>query len=102
VTYGPRPRLVDLDGGDGRVVWFFPVTVTDSTEVGVHSGALVDSAGDIYFGAHDDYLYAITASGEMRWIFSAHGDVDGPPILTPDGTLIFGADDGLLYALRTP
>ncbi len=102
VTYGPRPRLVNLDGGDGRLSWFFPVTVTDSTEVGVHSGALVDRDGDIYFGAHDDYLYAITGTGEMRWIFEAHGDVDGPPILTPDGTLIFGADDGMLYALRTP
>jgi len=100
-TYGPRPRLVSLDGGDGHIVWFFPVTVTDSTEAGVHSGPLVDAEGNIYFGAHDDYLYAITASGEIRWIFGAHGDVDGPPILTEDGTLIFGADDGLLYALRT-
>jgi outer membrane protein assembly factor BamB len=101
VTYGPRPRLVSLDGGDGRLVWFFPVTVTDSSEVGVHSGPLVDREGDVYFGAHDDYLYAITAAGEMRWIFAARGDVDGPPVLTPDGTLLFGSDDGSLYAIRT-
>jgi len=100
-TYGPRPRLVNLDSGDGRISWFFPVTVTDSSEIGVHSGPLVDSAGDIYFGAHDDYLYALTASGEIRWIYGTQGDVDGSPVLAPDGTLLFGSDDGNLYALRS-
>ena len=48
----------------------------------------------------DDYLYSLTPSGELRFIFEARGDVDGSPVLTPDGTLLVGSDDHFLYALR--
>jgi outer membrane protein assembly factor BamB len=99
-VYGPRPRIVDLDARTGELVWFFPVTVTDSSEVGVHSGALVDRSGNIYVGAHDDYVYSLTADGQLRWIHATGGDVDGSPVLAPDGTLLVGADDGILYAFR--
>lgn len=101
-VYGPRPRVVSLDAATGDVRWFFPVTVADSSEIGVHSGPLVDREGQIYFGAHDDYLYALAQTGELRWIFEASADVDGSPVLAPDGTLYVGADDGRLYALHTP
>lgn len=101
-VYGPRPRLISLNGQSGDVVWFFPVTVADSSEIGVHSGPLVDRDGHVYFGAHDDYLYALAGTGELRWIFEAAGDVDASPVLAPDGTLYVGADDGRLYALSTP
>ncbi len=101
-VYGPRPRLVSLDAATGEVRWFFPVTVADSSEIGVHSGPLVDREGQIYFGAHDDYLYALAPNGELRWIFEAAADVDGLAALAPDGTLYVGSDDGRLYALHTP
>jgi outer membrane protein assembly factor BamB len=91
---------VSLDGRTGEVVWYFPVTVTDSSEVGVHSGPLVDRGGNVYVGAHDDYLYALTSDGQLRWILGARGDVDSSPVLVPDGTLLVGADDGILYAIR--
>ncbi len=99
-VYGPRPRVISLDARTGDLDWFFPVTVTDSSEVGVHSGALVDARGDIYVGAHDDYLYSLTADGQLRFIVAARGDVDGSPVLAPDGTLLVGSDDGILYAIR--
>ena len=101
-VYGPRPRLVALEADGGEVRWYFPVTVADSAEVGVHSGPLVDRDGNIYFGAHDDYLYALRGSGDLRFILETHADVDAPPVLTPDGTLLVGSDDGRLYALHTP
>lgn len=99
-TFGPRPRVVSLDGADGRVVWSFPVTIVDTAEVGVASSPLVDREGRIYIGAHDDYLYALSPDGQMRWALETHGDVDGSPALAPDGTLYFGGDDHHLYAVR--
>ncbi|MAQ17657.1 MAG: hypothetical protein CMN30_23025 [Sandaracinus sp.] len=99
-VYGPRPRLVALDPAEGGIRWFFPVTVADSTEVGVESGALVDAEGNIYFGAHDDYLYALAPTGDMRFIHGTDGDVDSSPVLTSTGLLLFGSEDGFLHALR--
>ncbi len=99
-VYGPRPRLVALAPEDGEIRWFFPVTVADSTEVGVESGALVDRDGNLYFGAHDDYLYALAPSGDLRFIHGTAGDVDSAPILTAGGLLLFGSEDGFLHALR--
>jgi outer membrane protein assembly factor BamB len=98
-TLGPRPRVVALDAEDGALRWSFPVGLSDSTELGVASGPLVDRDGFIYFGAHDDFLYALTPGGRLRFAFETGGDVDTPPILDAAGTLYFGSDDGSLYAL---
>ncbi len=98
-VFGPRPRVVCIDpGGDTR--WFFPVTVAESTEIGVSSGPLVDRDGNIYFGAHDDYLYALNPNGQLRWVFQTAGDVDANPTLTAQGALLVGSDDMRLYALQ--
>ncbi|NOY92405.1 MAG: PQQ-like beta-propeller repeat protein, partial [Deltaproteobacteria bacterium] len=99
-VFGPRPRVVALSARDGSLAWYFPVTVADSSEVGSRSGPIVDRDGNIYVGAHDDYLYSLTSNGELRWAFQTEGDVDSSPALAPDGTLYFGSDDGMLYALE--
>ncbi len=99
-VFGPHPRVVALDGRTGAERWTFAATLKSSTEVGIESGPLVDAKGFIYFGGHDNYLYSLTPEGEMRWIFQAEGDVDAPPVLAPDGTLLVGSNDHRLYALR--
>jgi len=99
-VFGPRPRIVALDAATGAARWYFPVTVADSAEIGIASGPLVDRDGNIYVGAHDDFVYALTARGELRWVLETDGDVDSSPVLAPDGTLYLGSDDGYLYAVR--
>ena len=99
-VYGPRPRLVALDPADGEIRWFFPVTIADSRDTGIDSGALVDRDGNLYFGAHDDYLYALTKEGDLRFIYGTDGDIVASPILTESGLLLFGSDDQRLHALR--
>lgn len=99
-TFGPRPRIVCLETSDGSVRWSFAVSHSDSSEVGISSGPIADAEGNIYVGAHDDYVYSITPRGTLRWIFETRGDVDSTPILAPDGTLYVGSDDGELYAIR--
>ena len=51
-------------------------------------------------GSQDDRLYAIEPDGKLRWSVELGGDVDISPILTGDGTIYVGSDDGTLYALR--
>jgi outer membrane protein assembly factor BamB len=54
------------------------------------------------FGSQDDRVYALEPDGKLRWSVELGGDVDSSPILSPDGTIYVGSDDGKLYALRAP
>ncbi|MCB9628274.1 MAG: PQQ-like beta-propeller repeat protein [Sandaracinaceae bacterium] len=96
---GPRPRVVSLDAQTGAVRFSFALPLTESPEMGVLSGPLVDGEGSIYFGGHDDFIYSLSRTGGLRWAFRVEGDVDAPPMLDADGTLYVGCDDGRLYAL---
>jgi len=97
--YGPRPRVVSLDAASGTERWSFPVTLVESPEMGIASGPLVDGDGNVYFGAPDDYLYALSGEGELRWFYELGADIDSAPVITEDGTLLVGCDDGFLYAI---
>ena len=44
--------------------------------------------------------YSVDPNGGMRRVFRAAANVDGDPIITPDGALLIGSDDGNIYALR--
>jgi outer membrane protein assembly factor BamB len=99
-TFGPRPRIACLETRDGSVRWSFSVRHSDSAEVGISSGPITDAEGNIYVGAHDDYVYSLTSRGTLRWIFATRGDVDSSPVIAPDGTLYVGSDDNELYAIR--
>lgn len=99
-TYGPAPRVVALDGATGKELWSFGVQGTGAAEFGIHGAPLEDARGNLYFGAQDDRVYALDASGRLRWSFATRGDVDAPLAIGPEGTLYAGSDDGHLYALR--
>jgi outer membrane protein assembly factor BamB len=99
-VYGPAPRLVRLDPATGAVRWSFRVQGTGAREFGVHGGALEDDTGLLVFGAQDDVVYAIDASGTVVWRFTTGGDVDAPVTLLGDGSLVVGSDDGKVYLLR--
>jgi outer membrane protein assembly factor BamB len=99
-VYGPTPREVRLRAGDGSIVGQFAIQGTGAREFGVHGGALEDDTGTLVFGAQDDRVYAIGASGELLWQFSTAGDVDAPATLLSDGSVVVGSDDGNVFLLR--
>jgi outer membrane protein assembly factor BamB len=55
----------------------------------------------VFVGSDDKNLYAIdTASGALRWKFSAQGSVSSSPALNPNGDTVFvGSDDKQVYAI---
>jgi len=97
-VFAPRPRLVALDPDTGSERWDFAVTASDSA-ASVTSGPLVDRDGRIYFGADDDFVYALEPGGRMRWFVRTGGNVDGEPVLAADGLLLVGSDDHRLHAI---
>ncbi len=99
-VYGPSPRVVSLRGDTGEVLWSFAVPGTGAREFGVHGSPVEDADGNLYFGAQDDAVYAITANGKLRWKLATGGDVDAPIVLLADGVLLAASDDGKLYRIE--
>jgi outer membrane protein assembly factor BamB len=99
-VFGPTPRLVSLDARTGEERWSFSVDAGASSDLGVGTAPLVDVDGNIYFGADDGFIYAISADGALRWVHHTEDRVDSDPVLGLDGTLYVGSDDDHLYAIR--
>jgi outer membrane protein assembly factor BamB len=98
-VYGPAPRVVSLDGKTGEETWSFSIQGTGAKEFGVHGSPVEDREGQLYFGAQDDAVYALTSSGSLRWKLATGGDVDAPIVLARDGVLYAASDDGKVYRI---
>jgi outer membrane protein assembly factor BamB len=99
-VYGPAPRVVRLRGSTGEVLWSFSVPGTGAREFGVHGSPVEDAEGNLYFGAQDDAVYALSSNGKLRWKLATGGDVDAPVVLIADGVLLAASDDGKLYRIE--
>ncbi len=99
-TYGPRPRVVGLWPDDGSQRFEFAIQGTGAREFGIHGAPVEDAQGRLYFGAQDDFVYALRPDWTLLWKFATRGDVDAPVVITPAGLLLAGSDDGKLYAIR--
>jgi outer membrane protein assembly factor BamB len=98
-VYGPRSRVVRLDGKSGVEKASFDVPGSGAAEFGVHGAPIEDAVGNLYFGAEDDRVYAIAPSGTVTSLMTG-GDVDAPVTLLSDGALVVASDDGAVYYLE--
>jgi outer membrane protein assembly factor BamB len=114
VGFGPEAARCDVDGvtvgpdgtvylvadglyalaADGTLKWRFSPGHTHCA-----AAPALGADGTVYFGCHDDALYAVDAQGQKRWEYRTQDDVDSPPAVGADGTIYFGSDDKKLYAL---
>jgi len=99
-VYGPRSRVVRLDGKTGVEKASFAVPGTGALEFGVHGAPAEDAAGQLYFGAQDDQFRAIAPDGNLLFTLRTEGDVDAPATLLSDGALVVASDDGAVYYLE--
>jgi outer membrane protein assembly factor BamB len=64
------------------------------------TSAAVDARHDLYFASRTGHIYGFNANGRRLFDFDAGGKFDSYPALAPDGTLLFGDDNGTLFALH--
>ena len=96
---GAEPAQVRLRGDSGAVVFRARTRGTGALEFGIRGGALEDDAGNLYFGAQDDAVYALAGDGTPWFRFETGGDVDAPLTLLTDGKLLVASDDGSVTCL---
>jgi outer membrane protein assembly factor BamB len=81
--------------------------LTGSFDVVTNIGDTVRGSFDIAFSPSDDPNYGADgevctdspSSSRILWTYETGSDVRSSPALSPDGTVLFGSDDGYLYAV---
>jgi outer membrane protein assembly factor BamB len=86
---------------NGSLKWVYRI----GTGYPLQSSPMIDSDGNIYFGAGQN-VYSLGDAGEhgfMRWLspFATNGHVNSSPALGQNGFLYFGSDDGFVYAINS-
>jgi len=54
----------------------------------------------LYIGSSDHYLYALTLNGNLAWKFMTKGPISSSPVITINGSLYVGSEDGNLYVIE--
>jgi outer membrane protein assembly factor BamB len=61
--------------------------------------AVVDDAGNAYFGSRDDNVYSVSRTGGLRWQRDLGADIYSTPALDGQGHLFVGADSDFFFCL---
>lgn len=88
-------KLIAIDAIKGTVVWEYATTAAT-----YGAGPAVGADGTVYFGTEDadGTLYAITASGALRWKKTLGSAVKASPAVTSDGVVYALSNTGTLFA----
>jgi len=112
-----KPVLYAINLGNGIKLWDSATTPTPTTitDLVVSSPAIANVAGEdrVFVGSDDKHMYAFTAAtGTLRWSQPVGGKIRSSPALAtipnppvacapgPTLAVIFGSDDGNVYAMR--
>jgi outer membrane protein assembly factor BamB len=79
--------------GPGAVEWEYKV------KYDIRSSPAISDDGIIYFGADDDYLYAIDRDGNFVWKFNCGNVVFPSPSIGTDGTVYIATGNKYIYAI---
>lgn len=77
--------------------WSYPLS-DPAMGTGNDQSPSIGADGTIYVGSPDQYLYAITPNGTLKWRFQTGARIRATPAIGTDGTIYVGADG--LYALN--
>ena len=90
-----------IDSSNGTLEWKYGVDLSGITPtVNNNSIPIVDVSNNVYFGARNNYLYAIDGvQRQFKWEYKVGGAIQSMPIISNDGNIFFGANDGKIYDL---
>jgi outer membrane protein assembly factor BamB len=97
VYYGSDDgHMYALQQSTGELLWSFEQTCTPAKAVrcgenGIRSSPAVDADGNVVFGSYDQYVYKVSAAGELVWKWKSDGAIYGPVSIDTDGTVLVGS-----------
>jgi outer membrane protein assembly factor BamB len=90
-----------IDSSNGTLEWKYPIELAGLTPtVSNNSIPIVDASNNVYFGARNNYLYAIDGTQRLfKWRYQVGGAIQSMPIISNNSNIYFGANDGKIYDL---
>jgi outer membrane protein assembly factor BamB len=79
---------------DGLEKWRF------KTDSWIEGGIVIGKDSTIYFGAFDNYLYALNPNGTEKWKYKTGNWIWSTPAIADDGTIYVGSWDDHLHAVN--
>jgi len=84
----------DTSGNSGQKLWNY------STGYWITSQPLIDFSGNIYFGSHDWYFYALNSDGSLKWKVAVGGKVYSTAAMDDNGIIYVPTyDSKKVYAI---
>lgn len=102
--FGDNDGYVDVvSAADGKVVGRYNGTsaALSSNGIGVWTAPLVDAHHDIYFGTASGHIFGMDYAGHKLFDMATGAVVASYPVLTANGTLLIGSNNGTLYAFHS-
>jgi outer membrane protein assembly factor BamB len=87
-----------------RVLWKYAfkrnleTSVTNFQEV--WGSPTIGPDGSVYIATNDWRLWAFNTDGIVKWFFDTDHETWTTPVLTNNGLIIFGSEDGFMYGIR--
>lgn len=82
-----------------EIVWNYEILDEGYLNV-YNSTPIIDANNHVYFGTHNNYIVCVDPDTKRQlWRYNAGGTVISPPLIGPNTTIKFLANDGKLYSL---
>jgi hypothetical protein len=95
VYFGNHEGRLFAVAPNGTQKWTF-----DGLTDWVESSAVLSHDNSLIFGCWDGYIYSLDAeTGVLQWTYKTGAYIISSPALLPDGRIVVGSGDGILYCL---
>jgi outer membrane protein assembly factor BamB len=103
IYFGSYDDFLYAVNPDGSLKWKYKA---NGLRGGIDSNPVIGFDGTIYVvvGAScsgcKEQLFAISGKGDLKWIFTASGNIEASPAIAGDGTLYLGSAGSWFYAIK--
>lgn len=86
-----------INASNGKLLWQYDLKNLGHS---FNTTPIVDGANNIYVGNEDGHIYIFSNTGKLLGKYKTGGKITADSVMTKDGTIVFGGEDGMLYAFQ--
>jgi len=96
VYFAAGATVYSMYADTSAVNWMYSIPTGGAVAI---TSPTIGPDGTVYIGSNDKSLYAISATGSLKWSYPTGAMIQSSPALGTDGTVYISSQDGSLYAI---